>query len=75
MDICDWVNSREKNVDYSDELTVENHDELEPVLTERFERLLAEGYEADDVGGVCIYYMAGKPIGFYDYENGWGHVA
>jgi len=44
------------------------------VLIERFERLLAAGYEADDVGGVCIYYMAGKPVGFYDYENGWGYI-
>ena len=74
MDICNWVNSRKKNVDYSNELTEANHDELEPVLMERFERLLAAGYEADDVGGVCIYYMAHKPVGFYDYENGWGYI-
>ena len=74
MDICKWVNSRKKNVDYSDELTEENHDVMENVLWDRFTDMMPKGVLCDDLAGVCVYYMGHKPVGFYDYECGWGYI-
>lgn len=74
MDICKWVNSRKKNVDYSNELTEANHDAMENVLWDRFTDMMPEGVLCDDLAGVCVYYMAHKPVGFYDYECGWGYI-
>jgi hypothetical protein len=73
--IDNWVNTREKNVDWSQELTEENHDEMEMVLWDRFNALMPQDVLADDVCGVCIYFVGREPVGFYDYENGVGHVA
>ena len=74
MDICNWVNSRKKNVDYSEEITEANHDAMENVLWDRFTDMMPKGVLCDDVVGVCVYYMGHKPIGFYDYECGWGYI-
>jgi len=73
--IDNWVNTREKNVDWSEELTEENHDEMEMILWDRFNALMPEGVLADDLCGVCVYYVGREPVAFYDYENGVGHVA
>jgi len=74
MDICKWVNTRKKNVDYSNELTEENHDAMENVLWDRFTDMMPKGVLCDDLVGVCVYYMGHKPVGFYDYECGWGYI-
>jgi hypothetical protein len=74
MDICKWVNSRKKNVDYSNELTEANHDAMENVLWDRFTDMMPKGVLCDDLAGVCVYYMGHTPVGFYDYENGWGYI-
>lgn len=74
MNICTWINSRKVNVDYSIELTEENHDEMENVLWDRFTDMMPEGTDCDDLAGVCVYYKDSKPIAFYDYENGVGYV-
>ena len=74
MDICKWVNSRKKNVDYSNEITEANHDVMENLLWDRFTDMMPKGVLCDDVVGVCIYYMGHKPIGFYDYENAVGYI-
>jgi hypothetical protein len=74
MNICNWVNSRKKNVDYSEEITEANHDEMENVLWDRFTDMMPKGVLCDDLAGVCVYFMGRDPIAFYDYENAVGYI-
>lgn len=73
MTVCDWVNTREKNVDWGDEmLDSTDYEAKEFELVRRFESDLRWEWE-DDVGGVIIYYASDKPVAFYDYENACGY--
>jgi len=68
MDECDWVNSREVNVDWSHAAdTPEAYDEKWAQLIERFESLF-QFDDCEDVGAVMIYRRAGEVCGFFDYE-------
>ena len=43
-------------------------DDLMEELQARFESTIAYD-DADDIGGVCVYYANGKLVAFYDYEQ------
>jgi hypothetical protein len=71
--VCDWVNTRDKNVDYAAEYeAAADYEAKEFELIRRFEADLRYEWE-DDVGGVVIYYVGEVPVAFYDYENAVGY--
>jgi hypothetical protein len=43
-------------------------DDLMEELQARFENAIA-WEECDDLGGLCVYYVAGELVAFYDYEQ------
>ena len=64
-----FVNSKQYNVDYSDEVKTREDDEnKQEMLHDRVESLC--NYDTSrDVGAVMIYYRDGKICGFFDYER------
>lgn len=49
--------------------------ECAELFTDLFERTMHDvlrGTDRDNVGGVFIYYRAGEPVAWFDYENMWG---
>jgi len=66
---CEWINSRVKNVDYSDGWDGEDCD----ALIARYERELAAFDASEDVGAVMVYWRAGVLCGFFDYELAVGY--
>lgn len=62
-----FVNSKQYNVDYSDEVkTCEDYENKHEMLHNRFESLF--NYDTSrDVGEVMLYYRDGKICGFFDY--------
>lgn len=49
--------------------------ECAELFTDLFERTMhavLRGTDRDNVGGVFIYYRAGEPVAWFDYENMWG---
>lgn len=49
--------------------------ECAELFTDLFERTMHDvlrGTDRDNVGGVLIYYRAGEPVAWFDYENMWG---
>ena len=40
----------------------------------KFEAMLPAELEADDVGGVVLYYAGNKLAAFYDYDFEHGHI-
>ena len=69
-----------KTVDYSKDYEMLYDEGMEPVdcreiFIDLFERTMLEllrGTDCDNVGGVLIYYRAGEPVAWFDYENMWG---
>jgi hypothetical protein len=71
--VSEWVDTRDKNVDYADEYdAAEDYEAKEFELIRRFESQFEWEWE-DDVGGVVIYYVGERPVAFYDYENAVGY--
>lgn len=49
--------------------------ECAELFTDLFERTMHDvlrGTDRDNVGGVFVYYRAGEPVAWFDYENMWG---
>ena len=67
-------------VDYSKDYEMLYAEGMEPVdcraiFIDLFERTMSEvlrGTDRDNVGGVLVYYRAGDPVAWFDYENMWG---
>ena len=66
---CEWINSREHTVDYSDDW---DGDDWE-ALVARYERENSNFDRSEDVGAVMVYWRAGALCGFFDYENAVGY--
>ena len=67
-------------VDYSKDYAMLYAEGREPVdcraiFIDLFERTMTDvlrGTDRDNVGGVLVYYRAGDPVAWFDYENMWG---
>jgi len=69
-----------RTLDYSKDYEMLYDEGMEPVdcrkiFVDLFERTMHDilrGTDCDNVGGVYIYYRAGEPVAWFDYENMWG---